>query len=395
MKQSILGSISPAAFLESYWQKKPLLIRNAIPDFQSPLSADELAGLALEEEVESRIVLEKGLEQTDGPWQLKRGPFTETDFSNLPPSHWTLLVQAVDHWVPEVHSLLDYFDFLPSWRLEDIMISYATDGGSVGPHYDHFDVFLIQAEGKRRWQVGPVYDASSPRLEETELHILSEFEVVEDYVLEPGDMLYLPPGVGHHGAAEGECMTISVGFRAPSHREILMQFTDFIADQLPESLRYSDPDQTLPAHKGEIDETALDRLQAILKEHIEDRALLSEWFGEMMTQPKHEQPVEETYQDWAELKAEAEGIDLLTNEGSRLAFKQKSAQQESLMLFVDGESYECKTEATRNLALKLCESACLEAKHWSSIKEEEAQKLIMELINMGSIYPDFEEDFEE
>ncbi|WP_422137267.1 JmjC domain-containing protein [Endozoicomonas sp. ALC020] len=385
MRQSILGPLSAEAFLQGYWQKKPLLIRQAIADFQSPLSADELAGLALEEEVESRIVLEKG----ETPWQLRRGPFSESDFTCLPPSHWTLLVQAVDHWVPDVHSLLDYFDFLPSWRLEDIMISYATDGGSVGPHYDHFDVFLIQAEGKRRWQVGPVYDASSPKLENTDLHILSEFEVQEDYVLEPGDMLYLPPGVGHHGAAEGECMTISVGFRAPSHREILIQFTDFIADQLSESLRYSDPDQTLPERKGEIDEKTLDRLQTILKEHIEDRAMLADWFGEMMTQPKHEQPVEEPWQNWEAFMEEAAGVDLVLNESSRLAFRE---ERNSLTLFADGDAYKCHSEEATNLAQQLCQDSQLASDHWCSVVDNETRELVLDLINSGCIYPLFEED---
>ncbi|WP_257253383.1 cupin domain-containing protein [Endozoicomonas sp. SESOKO3] len=388
MKQSILGSLPPEAFLQSYWQKKPLLIRQAIPDFLSPLSADELAGLALEEDVESRIVLEKG----ETPWELRRGPFSEADFACLPPSHWTLLVQAVDHWVPGVHSLLDYFDFLPSWRLEDIMISYATDGGSVGPHYDHFDVFLIQAEGQRRWQVGPVYDANSARLEDTELHILSEFEVLEDYVLEPGDILYLPPGIGHHGAAEGECMTISVGFRAPSHREILMQFTDFIADRLPESLRYSDPDQTLPEQKGEIDEKALDRLQKILKTHIEDRSMLAEWFGEMMTQPKHEQPLEEHWQSWEALKEEAEGIDLVLNEGSRLAFRQ---EKNHLTLFADGEAYECQSADAANLAQQMCQHSQLASDQWHFVVDNEARELLLRLINAGCIYPLFEAETED
>ena len=388
MKQSILGSLSAEAFLKSYWQKKPLLIRQAIPDFQPPLSADELAGLALEEEVESRIVLEKG----EKPWELRRGPFSESDFTNLPPSHWTLLVQAVDHWVPDVHSLLEGFDFLPSWRLEDIMISYATDGGSVGPHYDHFDVFLIQAEGKRRWQVGPVYDTSSPKLENTDLHILSEFEVLEDYVLEPGDMLYLPPGVGHHGAAEGECMTLSVGFRAPSHREILMQYTDFIADQLPESLRYSDSDQTLPTRKGEIDEKALDRLQHILKEHIEDRSMLAEWFGEMMTQPKHEQPVEEPWQSWEHLIEEADDVELVLNEGSRLAFKE---EKESLMLFADGDAYECHSASTRHLAQELCQNSQLASEQWCTVEDEETREWLLDLINSGCIYPLFDEEAED
>ena len=169
---SSLGKLAPQDFLDKYWQKKSLLIPKAFPDFKSPITADELAGLSLEEEVESRIILEHG----NTPWELRQGPFSEDSYSALPDSHWTLLVQAVNHWVPEVQELLKHFNFIPSWRFDDIMISYATDGGSVGPHYDQYDVFLLQAEGKRHWQVGPVYNEQAPTLSGTPLHILSEFE---------------------------------------------------------------------------------------------------------------------------------------------------------------------------------------------------------------------------
>lgn len=377
MNHSILGNLSPQDFLNTHWQKKPLLIRQAFPEFQSPIEPDELAGLALEEEVESRIVLERG----EMPWELKRGPFTEADFANLPESHWTLLVQAVDHWVPEVHDLLKPFNFLPSWRLDDIMISYATDGGSVGPHYDQYDVFLIQAEGKRRWQIGPVYDASSPKLDDTELHILSEFEVLEDYVLEPGDMLYLPPGVGHNGAAIGDCMTISVGFRAPSHRDILMQFTDFIADQLPDSLRYSDADQQMPENPGELDDKALDRLQQILQSHIEDRTQLSQWFGQLMTEPKHEQEADVEYETWSDAINDAEGLFLYVNEGSRLAFREEGAH---FHLFADGKSFECFDDESRKHVRTLCSEGLLES--WEQTESSSLQNLLLSLINEGVLY---------
>ena len=378
--QSVLGDLSPETFLKEYWQKKPLLIRQAFSGFQSPISADELAGLALEEEVESRIVIENNT----SPWELKRGPFTEEDFSSLPPSRWTLLVQAVNHWVPEVNAILDDFDFLPSWRLDDIMISYAADGGSVGPHYDQYDVFLIQTEGKRRWQIGPVYDENSPKLEDTELHILSEFEVLEDHVLEPGDMLYLPPGIGHNGVAVGnDCMTISVGFRAPSHREILMQYTDFLADKLPDRLRYSDADQVIPVHKGEIDDKALDRLQAILRDHIEDRQALSQWFGEMVTHPKHEQHVDMEFADWELLSNEAEGLSFVLNEGSRVAFRQ---QDDELLLFADGESVRCNSRETQELATQLCDDSMIPPERWQILNGDEARQLLLKLVNIGTVY---------
>ncbi|MFK0573760.1 JmjC domain-containing protein [Endozoicomonas sp.] len=374
-----LKNLIPANFLSEYWQKKPLRIRQAIPDFKPPVSADELAGLSLEEEVESRLILEQG----DTPWELRHGPFTEETFSTLPENHWTLLVQAVDHWVPEIHELLEYFRFLPSWRLEDIMISYATDGGNVGPHYDQFDVFLIQAEGKRQWQLGPVYNEKSPTMDNTPLHILSGFEVLEDFVLEPGDMLYLPPGVGHHGVAQGECMTISVGLRAPSHRDILMQFTDFVTDQLSESLRYSDADQQPVSDPGKIDEQAIDRVQTILRHYIEDKELIAHWFGSAMTQPKHPQPIdEEAIDQWSALISEFGFCNLRISEGSRLAFYQGSQS----FVFANGECYPCANEQLLTLAKKLCGQQYLQPEEWISCKGKECQQWLIELVKNGIIY---------
>ena len=271
------------SFLQNYWQQKPLIIRSAFNNFISPISAEELAGLSMEQDIESRIILEKG----QNSWELQHGPFSEDDFRCLPESKWTLLVQAVDHWLPEVRQLLNHFRFLPSWRMDDIMISYATDGGSVGPHYDHYDVFLLQAQGKRLWKTGPKYSEDSSLLRHPSLKILSEFKTLEEHILEPGDMLYLPPGVGHHGVALGECITISIGFRAPSHRDILMQFTDFVADQLPDHCRYSDPDLEQPGTPYFIDEAAISRIQTILQQYVKDRDLLRQWFGQLMTEPKY------------------------------------------------------------------------------------------------------------
>ena len=234
----LLGGITAREFLRDYWQKKPLLIRQAIPDFESPIDADELAGLALEEEVESRLVIEHG----ERPWELRRGPFAEDAFGALPEREWTLLVQAVDQFVPEVAELLEQFRFLPSWRIDDVMISFAAPGGSVGPHFDNYDVFLLQAQGKRNWKIGQMCNSESPLLQHADLRILAEFEESAEWVLEPGDMLYLPPRLAHFGIAEDDCMTYSVGFRAPSAAEVLTHFTDFLAQYLTDEERYTDAD---------------------------------------------------------------------------------------------------------------------------------------------------------
>ena len=265
----LLGGITAREFMRDYWQKKPLLIRQAIPDFESPIDADELAGLALEEEVETRLVIEHG----EHPWELRRGPCAEDEFGKLPEREWTLLVQAVDQFVPEVGELLENFRFLPSWRIDDVMISYAAPGGSVGPHFDNYDVFLLQGHGKRHWQIGQMCDSESPLLEHADLRILADFQATEEWTLEPGDMLYLPPRLAHCGVAVDDCLTYSVGFRAPSAAEVLTHFTDFLSQYLPDEERYTDADAQPVSDPHQIQHDALDRLKGLLAEHMSDERI--------------------------------------------------------------------------------------------------------------------------
>ena len=273
-------------FLAEYWQRKPLLIRQALPGFTSPLEADELAGLALEEDIESRLIVES---KTSPYWSLQCGPFAEQDFQALPPSHWTLLVQAVDQWVPEVHDLLRHFDFLPQWRVDDIMLSYAADQGSVGPHYDQYDVFLLQGEGQRRWRLGQHCDINTPLLKGPELRIVDNFEQSEEWLLEPGDMLYLPPGLAHWGIAEGECMTYSIGFRAPSATELLSDLATELLSQnsATDELVYRDPALTTAMAKGTIDGGFIDEVRNLLLRQLDDKEQLAQWFARFMTTRKY------------------------------------------------------------------------------------------------------------
>lgn len=283
-------NLSVDEFLSEYWQKKPLLIPNAFPNFESPLSPDELAGLALEEEIESRIVIEQG---ESGFWELRTGPFDESVFSQLPESHWSLLVQAVDLWIPEVKSLLQKFDFLPPWRLDDIMVSYAPEGGSVGPHFDYYDVFLLQGLGQRRWKVGSSCDHKSPRLPDTPLRILSDFESTEEWLLNPGDMLYLPPQFSHWGVAENDCITYSIGFRSPSLADMLGDLaTELMTQDHPAYFR--DPDLTTAMANESINPLFIQQLKSMLGELLNDEKLLSDWFARYMTSPKYPDFTEET-----------------------------------------------------------------------------------------------------
>lgn len=279
-----LGNMSVEHFLKEYWQKKPLLIRQAFPNFQAPISADELAGFSLEDEITSRLIVETpGSTPFNSDWHVEHGPLNESRYSTLPGSHWTLLVQNVDSFDTEINSLLDTFSFIPNWRLDDIMISYAADKGSVGPHFDYYDVFLLQAEGKRRWKTGQICDAQSPLVPDLPMQILSEFNDVNEWVLEPGDMLYLPPQLAHWGVAEGECMTYSVGFRAPSHGDLLLDFSQEIASNLDQDQRYRDENTPKSNHPGEINPRVIDSIKEIVEHYSGNTELLAQWFGEYMT----------------------------------------------------------------------------------------------------------------
>jgi len=243
-------------FLAEVWQRKPLLMRGAARGLEHP-DPDTLAGLALEDCVESRLMT--GADK--GPWNVQQGPFTAEDFAILPRQNWTLLVQSVDHFMTEVSLLLDHFRFLPGWRLEDIMLSYAVKGGSVGPHYDRYDVFLIQASGHRRWKIGPHCDDHSPRLPHDQLRLLADMPVEEEFLVGPGDVLYLPPGVGHWGVAEDDdCVTWSVGFRAPAPADLLARLTDSALENADQTL-YSDAGRSVPQAPEQLTDTDMDNLR--------------------------------------------------------------------------------------------------------------------------------------
>jgi 50S ribosomal protein L16 3-hydroxylase len=272
----------PARFLRDYWQKRPLLIRNAFPDFTPPLSPDDLAGLACMDGALARIVLHEAKRDR---WTLRGGPFDDATFARLPKSHWTLLVQDVDKWDADTATLLEPFDFIPSWRLDDVMISYAVDGGGVGAHVDQYDVFLLQGLGRRHWSIDTRANPPTAFREDVELKLLREFNPTHAWTLDPGDMLYLPPGVPHDGVAVGECMTFSIGMRAPAAGELLFDFAAHVAETLPESRRFADPDLGPAGDAGEIDGAALRRARRALgpAAGVLDDEAFADWFGAFIT----------------------------------------------------------------------------------------------------------------
>ncbi len=332
-----LGKLTEQQFLSDYWHKKPILIRQAFPGFSTPISPDELAGLACEEDVEARLILEK-----DGPapWTLEHGPFAEDRFANLPETHWTLLVQEANRYVPELCLLRDAFNFIPHWRSDDVMVSYAPVHGSVGPHVDQYDVFLLQGLGRRRWMINPQQVAADNLLANTDLKIMQDFQTSEEWILEPGDMLYLPPGVAHYGIALDECMTFSIGFRAPSHAELLSGFIDDHVAELDDSLRYADGDLQLQKNPGEITPQSLLQIRTILQQAVSDNSRINRWFGRYITEPRHGELTQErdrTLQA-TEFRTQLEQAGgLIRSEYSRFAFIQEEAH---IYLFIDGQEYD-------------------------------------------------------
>jgi 50S ribosomal protein L16 3-hydroxylase len=289
----LLGGLTPAEFLSEYWHKKPLLIKNAIPNFTGLLSPEELAGLACEDEVQSRIV-----EEINGQWHASHGPFDDEDFARLPenpdPKHrWTLLVQTVNHYLPEASALLQQFDFIPHARLDDLMISYAPDGGGVGPHFDSYDVFLLQGQGKRLWRVSEQTDLEL--IEGAPLRILKNFDTAQEWLLEAGDMLYLPPQLAHWGIAVSDgkvdCMTYSIGFRAPKNQELATEFLGYMQDKLNQEQltiagMYEDADLCLQEHAAEISTDMVTKVAAILRKIHWSNNEVADFLGTYLSEPK-------------------------------------------------------------------------------------------------------------
>jgi 50S ribosomal protein L16 3-hydroxylase len=377
-----LANFDVDTFLRDYWQQKPLLIRNPWAAWQNPLDPDELAGLACEAQVESRLVI-----GAQGSWAVELGPLAEARFATLGQEPSTLLVQAVDHHVPEVAALLAPFRFIPNWRIDDVMVSYATDGGGVGPHFDQYDVFLIQGHGKRRWRVGQLCDADSVLLPHEDLRLLSQFEATDEWLLEPGDILYVPPRIAHDGVAVGDdCMTYSIGFRAPSRSELITDFADDLVSEMEDDDRYTDPGLARQANPGEISAEALAKLHTMITEKLADRDAFARWFGGYSSTPKHPEidwAPEETASENDVRNLIASSATLIRNPASRFSFVR---QDEGVLLFVDGECFECAGE-TASFAESLCaaDSVTLNPELAKSTK---AIELIAGLLNQGALAVD-------
>ena len=375
-----LSNFDIDTFLREYWQQRPLLIRNPWNAWHNPLEPDELAGLACEGDVESRLVV-----KSDDSWKLENGPLPAERFGELGENPWTLLVQAVDHHVPEVAALLECFRFIPNWRVDDVMVSYAEHGGGVGPHFDNYDVFLVQGLGRRRWQIGAACNDATELLPHPDLRLLVDFQPVAEWVLEPGDMLYIPPGIAHDGVAVGDdCMTYSIGFRAPSRGELIAGWAQSLIGELAEDDRYGDPGLSRQDNPGEISAEAIAALHAMVAEKLQDREAFARWFGQYATAPKNPeidwQPEQPLGREEVEHRL-AEGVPLLRNPATRFSFIGQGA--DNLTLFVDGEMFECSAAAA-GFAKRLCVQDRLSVDAVLA-GAEDVLELILELHEMGSV----------
>ncbi|MEG2358970.1 ribosomal protein uL16 3-hydroxylase [Acinetobacter sp.] len=329
----ILGGISAEQFLAEYWQKKPLLVRNALPEIAGLLEPDDVMELALEEHISARLIKQK--DKDPEQWTVKSSPLIKGDFQKMP-KLWTLLVQAVDHYSFDLSELWKKFSFIPQWRRDDIMVSYAPKGGSVGKHFDFYDVFLVQGYGHRRWQLGQMCDADTEFAAGQPLRLLPDMEVNFDEVLAPGDLLYVPPGLSHYGVAEDECLTFSFGFRMPNITEMMDRVSDKFSDDqlLKNPLADIIRDQHSPI--GQITQNELKYLKEKLFEQLQNPAVLEDAIMSLMSEPKYPENIPEAEEIGAGDLEEAleQGYQLMLEPASRLLY---TDQDDALLFWANGE----------------------------------------------------------
>jgi 50S ribosomal protein L16 3-hydroxylase len=367
MRLPHLGGLTPGQFLRDYWQKKPLLVRQAFPGFGDMLTPDELAGLACEEDAQSRLVLKHR-----GTWRVEHGPFTEARFARLPKKGWSLLVQGVNHFLPEAAELLQKFDFIPTARLDDLMVSYAPDGGGVGPHFDSYDVFLLQGHGRRIWRISTQTDMTL--VEGAPLRILRNFETSAEWLVEPGDLLYLPPHMAHWGIAVGPCMTWSVGFRAPSAQELGTQFLAFLQEHIELEGMYADPDLRLQAHPAEISTQMVSRVSRMLRGIRWDKKDVVRFLGEYLTEPKSHIVFDRPRQMGVEkFRYRLEQSGVVLDLKSRMLFAGE-------LVFINGESY------SADMQIMSCLRALADRRHLRPPFPRAMTELLRQWYNAGYLH---------
>ena len=331
---AVLGGITAEQFLNEYWQKKPLLVRNAMPEIMGLLEPEDVKELALEEDVSARLIRQKN--KNPNEWHVKSSPLTKGDFQKLP-NLWTILVQAVDHYSFDIAELWKKFPFIPQWRRDDIMVSYAPKGGSVGKHFDFYDVFLVQGHGHRRWQLGQMCDESTEFVADQPLKLLSQMSVNFDEVLAPGDLLYVPPGLAHYGVAEDDCLTFSFGFRMPN----LAEMTDRLSEQFAKNSVLTNPLVDITRIKtnaiGEINNSEFSYLKTQLLDYLTQAPEFDAAIMAYMSESKYPNSIPEPDEIVVDdlLEVINGGYQLILEPASRLLYRQ---QDQLLDFWANGEN---------------------------------------------------------
>jgi len=374
----VLGGLTIEEFFRDYWQKKPLFVKNAFQDFVDPMSPDEIAGLSCEDGVPSRFVFE------ERNWELKCGPFADKDFANLPEKKWVLLVNDVEKFMPQMRVLSDPFNFIPEWRMDDLQVSYAVDQGTVGAHWDDYDVFLIQGMGKKKWQIS--YDEVSENdfVAGLPIRLIEKFNVHEEWIVEPGDLLYLPPRIGHFGVAIGESMTWSVGFRAPKHREMIHDFVEDIIQFTGADERYSDADLLPRELSTELNDDDIDRVMKVIQEGLSNnRDLVADWFGRFMSECKEGQEPETLDEEFSTDEVQGlleDGADIERVPTVSLYFRETV---DEVVMYANGECFALDKKHTK-LVQFLCENRQYSpGKMLQFMKDEVAAEFVVDLVNQG------------
>lgn len=330
----ILGGISAEQFLAEYWQKKPLLVRNALPEIAHLLEPNDIMELALDENVTARLIKQKDKDPTQ--WSVKSSPLIKADFQKMP-KLWTLLVQAIDHYSFDVAELWKKFPFIPQWRRDDIMVSYAPKGGSVGKHFDFYDVFLVQGNGHRRWQLGQMCDENTEFVAGQPLKILPEMQIDFDEILAPGDLLYVPPGLSHYGVAEEDCLTYSFGFRMPNIVEMMDRVSDQFAAEALLKNPLNDISRETSAAIGQVNQTELDYLKTQLLQQLQNPIALENALMSLMSEAKYPENIPEAEAiGTGDLEEIIDlGYQIVLEPASRLLYTQ---QEDTVNFWANGES---------------------------------------------------------
>lgn len=376
---SIFGALSEAEFLRDYWQKKPLFVKAAWPEFASPLTRGDVLEFAERDDVDSRLILEKG---GDYPWEARFGPFDAEEFQALDDIYWTVLVQEVDRLHAGVRGLLNAVPFLPNWRIDDVMVSYATDKGGVGAHIDQYDVFLIQGLGKRKWEIMQEPVIGEVLIPDLDVRILANFDATDTWIVEPGDLLYLPPNVAHRGTAVGECLTYSIGCRAPSKQDLINGFLEAV---LETGLDESPFSTTLPMsenHPGLLSDDVKQFATQTLNELIGDSTAIHRWLGRFMSQPSRgwfPPPSEDEYSDDDVESALEKGARIKAGSLSQVMYD--LVDERAVLLFVGGEEIEFSWQH-RDAIAALCSREGLGPDSFPD--QPSARSQITGLINQGA-----------